>query len=125
MAHTADNLDYTESTKRVESLLDQLKDNPRFESEVTDLELDGINVVSGAQLVQDFKDHIEVGGAQPDESVDEFKDRMDYKPHNIYIWSESVEDAINLTTLTSETVDHAGISEAFYYELKSIQTLTM
>lgn len=107
-------------TNTLEKQLAMLKGDPRFDEEVTDLELDGINIVSGDQLVTDFKDLVQDISNRETESLDAFKAQMDYDAHNIYIWSESVEDAINVNDLTVDTLDHAGISKAFYHELKRI-----
>lgn len=107
-------------TNTIEKQLDMLKDDPRFDEELTDLELDGINIVSGDQLVTDFKDLVQGISTVETESLDAFKARMNYDAHTIYIWSESVEDAINVNDLTVDTLDYAGISKDLYHELNHL-----
>lgn len=118
--NSSEDLEHEEITKMTEALLLGLMTNQSFTAEVNELELDGINVVSGAQLLEDFKNHMTIGGAIPDESTNEFKYRIDYKPHGLYIWSDSVEEAVNVESLTVNDLESVGISEAFYAALKNI-----
>lgn len=118
--NSAEDLEHEKITKMTEALLIRVKTDRPYANEINDLELEGVNIVTGAQLLQDFKDAITIGGATPDETTDEFKYRMDYKPHGLYIWSESVEDAVNVEMLDRDNLASVGISENLYDVLKQL-----
>lgn len=116
----AEDLEHATITKMTEDLLIRLKTDRPYANEINDLELEGVNIVTGAQLLQDFKDAITIGGYTPSETTDEFKYRMNYKPHGLYIWSESVEDAVPVESLEEDDLDSVGISENLYSALKQL-----
>lgn len=115
-----EDLEHEKITKMTEDLLIRVKDDRPYANELNDLEIEGVNIVTGAQLLQDFKDAITIGGYTPSETTDEFKYRMNYKPHGLYIWSESVEYAVPVESLEEDDLDSVGISENLYTVLKQL-----
>lgn len=118
-----DAIEYADETKLTETLINSLHADPFIESELTNLELEGINIVSGAQLMDDIRAHSTLTDKFAPHWIEQFKKQIDYKPHGIYVWSERVEEAVNVNHMSLTTLETIGISDYMYLKLDEINKL--
>lgn len=102
--------------KMTDFLLRGLKSNPAFSNEINELNTDGVHVVTGEQLLETFENDLK----STLESTNKFLYQINYTPYSLYIWSDSVEDAVNVEMLDSDNLASVGISKSFYNALQNI-----